>query len=232
MWVQVWEIPPQWLTSETVWKVGKVFKQVSNVIIPETGSKDGRFAKMLAEVDLSKPLTRGTSISFKGDKRWILFKYELLPLFCFYCGKIGYAKRSCGLKIEDAQNDILNEGQFGEWMRAVNGRVSVKGRTVNYLGLRQLHTRHQGVGGTEERVERVEGSIEEGGTGWKGKVHKSESMNIVSERNSARGSLPASEGKTKRGGDQVANKEYKPGEITIKSGAKGEGVEKWHQRRM
>lgn len=199
MWVQVWEIPPQWLTSQTVWKIGKVFKKVSNVIISETGSKDGRFVKMLVEVDLSKPLTRGTSLSFEGDKRWILFKYKLLPLFCFYCGKIGHAERSCGLKTEDAQKGILNEGQFGEWMRAVNGRVSVKGNTITDLAPKPQHTRHQGLGGTEEMVPRVDGRIEEDGTGWKGQVHQSESMNIVSEGNSVRGSFPVSEGKMEGG---------------------------------
>lgn len=60
MWVQAWHIPTQWLTPDTAWKLGKTFKLCYNVFIPESGSKDGRVVKMLVEVDLSKPLIRGT----------------------------------------------------------------------------------------------------------------------------------------------------------------------------
>lgn len=154
MWVQVWEIPSQWLTSETVWKIGKVFNQVSNVLIPETGSKDGRFEKMLVEVDLSKPLIRGTTLSCEGEKRWILFKYESLPLFCFCCGSVGHAERLCGIKTKEALNGNLNEGQFGEWLRAVNGRVSGKGRSATGLTPSQRNTDAQGEGRAEGRVQR------------------------------------------------------------------------------
>lgn len=132
MWVQVWQIPTQWFTSETVWKIGKIgkiFNQVSNVI-PESGSKDGRLAKMLVEVDLSKPLLRGTHICFEGDKRWIMFKYEFLPLFCFYCGKVGHSECFCETKTNEAKNGRLKEGQYGEWLRASTVRPRFKGSTA------------------------------------------------------------------------------------------------------
>lgn len=41
---------------------GKIFNHVSNVLIPENESKEGMFAKMLVEVDLTKPLIHGTRI--------------------------------------------------------------------------------------------------------------------------------------------------------------------------
>lgn len=128
MWVQVWQVPTQWLTSETIRKIGKIFAQCSNVIILENGSTEGRYAKMLVEVDLSKPLIRGTSIRFEGDRRWVMFKYELLPLFCFYCGKIGHGETFCEKKVDDTKKDNLLEGQFGEWLRANNFRLSNRGR--------------------------------------------------------------------------------------------------------
>lgn len=62
------------------------------MIIHEHGSKEGRYVKMLVEVDLCKPLIRGTSIKFEGDKRWVMFKYEQLPQFCFYCGMIEHGE--------------------------------------------------------------------------------------------------------------------------------------------
>lgn len=39
MWVQAWYIPLQWLIPKTIWKVGKTLNHVSNVLIPENGSK-------------------------------------------------------------------------------------------------------------------------------------------------------------------------------------------------
>lgn len=63
------------------------------MVIPENDSKEGRYVKMLVEVDLTKPFIRGTKIRFEGEMSWVMFKYEQLPFFCFYCGKIGHEER-------------------------------------------------------------------------------------------------------------------------------------------
>lgn len=126
IWVQIWNIPAQWLSSDVVWKIGKAFNKCLNVLIPETGSKDGRYAKMLVDVDLSKPMPRGTSVSFEGDKYWVWFRYEQLPTFCLYCGRMGHGERHCEVKVEDAKKGELNEGQFGLWLRADSGRLLTK----------------------------------------------------------------------------------------------------------
>lgn len=73
------------------------------------------------------PLICGTSIRFEGGKRWVMFKCEQLPQFCFYCGMIGYGERSCKIKIKEAKNGNLNEGQFRDWLRAANMRINNKG---------------------------------------------------------------------------------------------------------
>lgn len=62
--------------------------------------------KLLVEIDLQKPLIRGTNLSFEEEKRWVTFKYEHLPLLCFYCGRIRYGERSCERKMNDLK--ILN----------------------------------------------------------------------------------------------------------------------------
>lgn len=67
MWVQAWNIPAQWLSSATVWKLGQVFDHCLNVEIPESGSKEGRYAKLLVEVDLTQPLLRGTNLRCNGE---------------------------------------------------------------------------------------------------------------------------------------------------------------------
>lgn len=68
MWVQALHILAQWLTMEMAWKIGRTFTQCHNVIISEYGSRDGRYVKMLINVELSKPLISGTNIRYEGEK--------------------------------------------------------------------------------------------------------------------------------------------------------------------
>lgn len=135
IWVQAWNIPAQWLSSETVWKIGTLFNQCSNVIISENGSKEGRYAKLLVEIDLTKPLIRGSKLRCNGEMQWIMFRYENLPFYCFYCGMIGHGERLCDKKMSDARIGRLTEGEYGDWLRALNIRGSNKGRSTGKLDL-------------------------------------------------------------------------------------------------
>lgn len=78
---------------------------------------------MLVEIDVTKPLIRGTNISCEGEKQWVGFKYENFPLFCFYCGRICHGERTCEKRIHDSQREEVEEGQYGEWLRALNVRI-------------------------------------------------------------------------------------------------------------
>ena len=62
LWVQVWNLPVHWLVREVGCKIGAVFKQVKDVIIPHMGGKKGKHLKMLVLADLSKPFLRGTIV--------------------------------------------------------------------------------------------------------------------------------------------------------------------------
>lgn len=73
--------------------------------------------KMLVEVELEKPLLRGTKLKFGDEFAWIEFRYEKLPTFYFYCGIVSHPEKNCKEKIQDSRNSYLVEGQYGEWMR-------------------------------------------------------------------------------------------------------------------
>lgn len=53
------------------------------------GGKEERHVKIQIELDLTKPLQRGTMLKYTEFESWVEFKYEQLPIFCFYCGQIG-----------------------------------------------------------------------------------------------------------------------------------------------
>lgn len=108
-----------------------MFNKCLNVVIPENGSKEGMYVKLLVKVDLSKPLIRGTKIRFENEVCWVNFKYDLLHFFCVSWGRVGHGEKVCETKMLDVSKNALNEGQFGEWLRATNGRSGPKGKLPN-----------------------------------------------------------------------------------------------------
>lgn len=85
-----------------------------------------RHLKILAEVDLDKPLLRGSKTQYEGQTVWVEFKYENLAMFCFYCGKVGRAKQNCCCRKNDAKARKIVEGQYGKWLRADQTKVGTK----------------------------------------------------------------------------------------------------------
>lgn len=79
------------------------------MVLPKNESNDGRYVKLLVDVELNKPLIWGTRICFEEEKRWVSFKYESLPLFCFYCGKLCHGEKSCGKTLSYQKEGKLEE---------------------------------------------------------------------------------------------------------------------------
>lgn len=122
LWVQLWNVPIHWLSKEVGKKVGSVFEGVSEVIVPQSGGKEGRHLKILAQVDLSKPLLRGTVVKIAGVLKWVGFKYERCPDFCYSCGFVSHSERTC--KERRVLGGSCVENQYGPWMRAGTYKAS------------------------------------------------------------------------------------------------------------
>lgn len=117
---------PHWISKDVGFKFKNLFENVIDVLILETGSKKRRHLKILAEVDLDKPLLRGSKIQDERQTAWVEFKNENLAIFCFYCGKVGYAKQTCCRRKNDAKAEKIVEGQYGKWLRADQTKVGTK----------------------------------------------------------------------------------------------------------
>ncbi|CAA0815029.1 Unknown protein [Striga hermonthica] len=91
LWVHILNLPLHWLSAEVGLKIGK-----SN---------------------LNEPILRGMNITLRQETHWVDFRYEGLLSFCFYCGRIGYGDRTCSVKKEDINRNMLKLGQFGDWLR-------------------------------------------------------------------------------------------------------------------
>ena len=81
-----------------------------------------KFMRVKVDLPIDKPLRRGGHITnTEGERTWVTFKYERLPIFCFVCGVMRHDNKHCLLKI-DKQNATPS---YGDWIRT--GGVS-KGR--------------------------------------------------------------------------------------------------------
>lgn len=119
-WIQVWHIPPQWFSIATGKKIGNMLGVTRDVLSVEAGGREDRHLKIQVELDLTKPLLRGTMLKYKNSERWVDFRYESLPTFCFYCGQLGHNEKQCSRRKNDLTQNCLLKEQFGYWLRAGN----------------------------------------------------------------------------------------------------------------
>ena len=120
LWVQVWNLPVHWITKEAGWKIGAVFHEVKDVVVPQVGGKEGRHLKLLVVLDTSLPLLRGTTVKVNGILKWLNFRFERCPDFCYKCGVIGHGEKKCKALIQVSKGK--QEHQYGPRMRAIQER--------------------------------------------------------------------------------------------------------------
>lgn len=93
----------------------------------ECGGKEERHINVQVEIELAKPLLRGTKLKSKQRKTCIEFKYEQLPIFCYYCGRMGHNEQMCSIRKRDVENNYVLTEQFGGWLRAGGKRNEWRG---------------------------------------------------------------------------------------------------------
>lgn len=78
------------------------------------------FIRVRVKIDITKALCHGRLITLEnGEKTWVVFKYERLPNFCFWCGRLSHGNRDCPSWIQ-SKGTLLMEGdrQFELSLRA------------------------------------------------------------------------------------------------------------------
>ena len=56
-------------------------------------------------------------MSMEGEKLWVTFKYERLPIVCYICGRFGHDDKHY-MATETAQ---ATGHQYGDWIKAGEG---------------------------------------------------------------------------------------------------------------
>lgn len=79
--------------------------------------------KVRVALPIAKPLHRGNYIAGPdGERTWIQFKYERLPVFCHFCGLLGHDLNRCSSHYAAEKNGGVGEYQYGDWLKAAGNR--------------------------------------------------------------------------------------------------------------
>ncbi|KAK9265652.1 hypothetical protein L1049_027327 [Liquidambar formosana] len=73
----------------------------------------GQYLRIRVRLNVSKPLKRGSMLKLGGKMMWVSFKYERLPIFCYYCGILGHADKNCIRKFEEHDVGGATDLQYG-----------------------------------------------------------------------------------------------------------------------
>ncbi|MCD7471517.1 hypothetical protein HAX54_012003 [Datura stramonium] len=68
IWLQVWNIPPHWISYEVDSKIEHALRGTSDVAIPENGSKDGRHLCLRVLMSIKMPLPWEKLIKVDSEK--------------------------------------------------------------------------------------------------------------------------------------------------------------------
>ncbi|KAF4378525.1 hypothetical protein F8388_022346 [Cannabis sativa] len=96
-WIQVSGIPFLKRSRALARKLGEVlgwFIEVDSASLKETW---GPYLRVRIEIDITQPLPRGTGFHFQGMAApvWLEFRFENLPDFCHYCGRLNHIVNHC-----------------------------------------------------------------------------------------------------------------------------------------
>lgn len=104
-WVKVGSCPPECECKDLMHAIRFTFGGLLH------SEEKGDYCHIRVQLDMQKQLRRGIFIIPNyGEKSWVPFKYENLPMFCYSCGKMGHGLQdydSVFATIKDLSEDEL-----------------------------------------------------------------------------------------------------------------------------
>ncbi|KAL0002242.1 hypothetical protein SO802_016023 [Lithocarpus litseifolius] len=117
-WVQIHNLPLKSRTRETGRAIGASMGEVLDIDVVESGVHWGKFLRVRVLIDVTKKIVRGKRIVIEGgEQRWVAFKYERLPNFCYHFGLFSHGLKECDEKNGVDEHVDLSKLQYGAWLR-------------------------------------------------------------------------------------------------------------------
>ena len=123
LWLQIWGAPFDMVSPKVATEVGSRLGVVEEVEKRRRQDSQSLFMRVKVALPISKPIRRGGFLAGSdGQRTWVTFKYERLPLFCHWCGTLGHDTKHCAHYFARKKVDGEVACQYGEWLRASGGR--------------------------------------------------------------------------------------------------------------
>jgi hypothetical protein len=126
IWIQVHDMPLLCMSKTVGIKIGASMGKLEDVDLAGDGAGWGRCLRLRVNIDLSEPLERGRALQLGGHSYWVIFKYEKLPMFCFYCGRVIHGRVGCPQRQDTRINVAEDKKQWGTWLRAEGRNQNIK----------------------------------------------------------------------------------------------------------
>lgn len=123
-WIQIHGLPMRMQTKGVAEKIVGPMGVIEKVDVGPRGFSIGKYLRVRLIIDISKPLGRGRVACMGGTKKGCVdFRYERLPIFCYWCGIVDHDDRDCLLWIDSKESLEMEERQFGPWFHADSERL-------------------------------------------------------------------------------------------------------------
>ena len=123
--MKIYNLPLKSRTRETGKAIGASLGKVVDVDVADNGVQWGKYLRVRVEVDVTRKLIRGRKINIVGEEaRWVHFKYERLPNFCYRCGLLEHDLRECPDSVGRDKAKGREDLQYGAWLRGEPTRQS------------------------------------------------------------------------------------------------------------
>lgn len=88
-WIQVHEVSVGYYSKNLAIQLGNFIKKFMEYDRSSLEKENRNFIRIRAQIDIRHPLKSKKQVMFSGKCSYVKFKYEILTLFCFYCGRLG-----------------------------------------------------------------------------------------------------------------------------------------------
>ena len=130
-WVQLHNVPETSLNQETGEVVGNTIGTTIRVADPEDDGEGREFLRIRVAMNITKPLPRCCKLRSEGKHiGWALLKFERLPNFCYWCGRVDHVEKDRETWLKNREKYGKEDQQFGDWMRAEQYKSSRKSVVV------------------------------------------------------------------------------------------------------
>ena len=122
LWIQIWRVPFDMMSPEVASEVGNKIGVVEDVERRWKTDDQKFFLRVRVALSISKPMQRGGFLlGSDGQRHWVTYKYELLPMFCHYCGILGHDLHHCLAHFAASKESDNVEYQYVEWLKVDSG---------------------------------------------------------------------------------------------------------------